>query len=109
MAELENEQRKRESFIGGDERKEAAMTDAGKMGGKVRTKKKKRKKKVHLLLDVVRNPSNCSESHAHLSINMFPRRSSGAHGAPVGAGGSDSGAEAKTGVPSRAGGQGRHY
>lgn len=45
MAELENEQRKRESFIGGDERKEAAMTDAGKMGGKVRTKKKKRKKK----------------------------------------------------------------
>ncbi|KAF5903969.1 formin-like protein 1, partial [Clarias magur] len=35
MAELENEQRKRESFIGGDERKEPAMTDAGKMGGKV--------------------------------------------------------------------------
>ncbi|MCJ8728410.1 hypothetical protein PDJAM_G00004190 [Pangasius djambal] len=35
MAEQENEQRKRDSFIRGDENKEMAMLDAGEMGSKV--------------------------------------------------------------------------
>lgn len=37
MADQENEQRKRDSYVGGDERKgkEAKMVDAGKMGSKV--------------------------------------------------------------------------
>lgn len=35
MAEQENEQRKRESFVGADESRETATLDEGKIGSKV--------------------------------------------------------------------------